>query len=85
MIATVHSPRLTTKQANPKTCLVVALAESKLREGHYLALREVTCQFCEGVLILRGRVPSFYLKQVAQTVVRNIEEVAPIDNRLEVD
>lgn len=81
MIAVTNEPQRTERE----TDRIVTLVESKLRESHYLALRVVTCQFHKGVLILRGRVPSFYLKQVAQSVVRNIEGVAQIDNRLEVD
>jgi hypothetical protein len=38
------------------------------------------------VLILQGRVPTFYLKQVAQTVVRDLlNDGFVIDNRVEVD
>lgn len=50
----------------------------------YFALRRVACAYHEGVLILRGRVPSFYLKQVAQTIVKNAVEGIQIDNRIEV-
>lgn len=85
MVATTHLPRKTTQPASKVADRVVALAESKLRKSQYNSLRAVRCQFHEGALILHGRVPSFYLKQVAQTVVRNIEEVAQIYNRLEVD
>jgi hypothetical protein len=35
-------------------------------------------------LILTGRVPSFYLKQVLQTLLRDIQDVRQIDNRVEV-
>ena len=61
------------------------LAGKRLRDGQYRALAEVMVEFHEGVLILRGRVTSFFLKQIAQTVVRNVEGVIEIDNRLEVD
>ncbi|MEX0729121.1 MAG: BON domain-containing protein [Planctomycetaceae bacterium] len=39
----------------------------------------------EGAVILRGRVPSFYLKQLAQEVVRQTDGVSCIVNELEVD
>ena len=61
------------------------LVGRRLRDGQYRALAEVMVEFHEGVLILRGRVTSFFLKQIAQTVVRNVEGVIEIDNRLEVD
>jgi hypothetical protein len=38
----------------------------------------------EGMLVLRGRLPSFYLKQVLQTLLRDVEGVDRIDNRVDV-
>ncbi len=63
---------------------VTELAQNRLADSSYAELRLVTCRFHEGVLTLRGRVPSFYLKQVAQTLVRDIPEATRIDNRIEV-
>jgi hypothetical protein len=39
----------------------------------------------EDVLIVRGSVPSFYLKQVLQSVLRQIEGVRGIDNQVMVN
>lgn len=36
------------------------------------------------VLTLKGKVPSFYLKQMLQTVVKNIEGVQAVHNDVEV-
>lgn len=36
------------------------------------------------VLTLRGKVPSFYLKQMLQTVVKSIEGVQAVNNNVEV-
>ncbi len=63
---------------------IAKLAERRLQESGYFCLRRVSCHYHEGVLALRGRVPSFYLKQVAQTVVRQIEGVIEILNQVEV-
>jgi osmotically-inducible protein OsmY len=63
---------------------IAKLAERRLQESGYCCLRRVSCHYHEGVLALRGRVPSFYLKQVAQTVVRQIEGVIEILNQVEV-
>jgi hypothetical protein len=60
------------------------LAASRLRHSPYLALQHVSCEFRAGVLILRGRLPSYYLKQIAQAVVASVERVERIDNRIEV-
>ena len=44
---------------------VVDWAESCLRHNPYLALKNVQCDFHEGVLTLRGCLPTYYLKQMA--------------------
>ena len=59
-------------------------AQSRLRKSAYHGLRLIACEFHEGVLSLRGRVSSFHLKQIAQTLVRGLDGVGEINNRLEV-
>jgi osmotically-inducible protein OsmY len=59
-------------------------AERQLRHSGYLALRRLSCNFHAGVLTLRGRVPSYYLKQVALAVVAAVEGVEHIDDQVEV-
>lgn len=59
-------------------------AESCLRSNPYLALKNVTCDYREGVLTLRGCLPSYYLKQVAQTAVARVACGARIVNEIEV-
>ena len=61
---------------------VEAEAQSRLRTSNYLELRRVSCEFHEGVLTLRGRVPTFYLKQIAQELIRQLDGVVEINNRL---
>jgi len=63
---------------------VQAEAQSRLRKSGYHELHVVSCEFHEGVLTLRGRVSSFYLKQVAQEVIRRLEGAEEVNNRLEV-
>ncbi len=65
--------------------VVEAEAEARLRQSPYREIRRVTCEFHEGVLTLRGRVPTFYLKQVAQSLVLWMEGAEEINNRLEVE
>lgn len=43
------------------------LVRSLLHQSQYLALRSVQVEMTGEHLVLRGRVPSYYLKQVAQT------------------
>jgi len=60
-------------------------AERRLRASSYCALYSVSSEFHEGMLVLRGTVPSFYVKQVAQEIVRKVEGVGALVNALEVD
>lgn len=69
-------------QAAPE--MVRLEAERLLRRQPYLALRHVVCDLRDGVLILSGRVPSYHLKQIAQTVVTQVEGMLPISNQIEV-
>lgn len=47
-------------------------------------MKAVDCTWRNGVLYLSGRVPSYYLKQLAQEKVRNVKGVEEIVNRTEV-
>ena len=64
--------------------VVQAEAQSQLRKSGYHELHLVSCDFHEGVLTLRGRVSSFYLKQVAQELIRRLDGAEEINNRVEV-
>jgi hypothetical protein len=73
-----------------RTCLPAArklgiaeLAETRLRSNGYLALRNICCEYREGVLTLRGCLPTYYLKQVAQETVAGLAG-ARIDNQIAV-
>lgn len=59
-------------------------AAGRLNDRHYGVLKSVSCACRAGVLTLRGRVPTFYLKQIAQEAVADIPGVCRIDNRIEV-
>jgi osmotically-inducible protein OsmY len=69
---------------SPSTPSILETATRKLRQQDFRFSRCVTCQLHEGVLLLRGRVPSYYLKQLAQTAVVGIKGVEQIDNRIDV-
>ena len=63
---------------------IQALAEWGLRRSRYPALRAVSCDYQDGVLVLRGCLPSYYLKQVAQEVVARLDGVQAVDNQIQV-
>ena len=46
--------------------------------------REIACDYRQGVLTLHGSVPSFYLKQVLQSILKDVPGVERIDNRVDV-
>ena len=46
--------------------------------------RSITFQYEDGKLTLRGRVPSFYLKQMLQSWLKGLDGVEQIDNQVDV-
>ncbi len=60
------------------------VAKKILGTNSYRPIRFLDCTFENGVLTLGGRLPSFYLKQVAQIAVAQVEGVERIENRIEV-
>jgi hypothetical protein len=58
--------------------------QSLLRNSAYLALRQVQCEFHDGTAVLHGRLPSYFLKQMAQTVVAQSAAVNTVINEIEV-
>jgi osmotically-inducible protein OsmY len=60
------------------------IASRLLWDSWYHPVRRVKCTYHDGVLTMEGRLPSFHLKQVAQTVVQGIDGVVRIENRIEV-
>ena len=59
------------------------LAEKRIHSNPYLALKGVSCDCLDGVLFLRGSLPTYYLKQLAQQVVVGLG-VGHIDNQIQV-
>lgn len=63
---------------------VTRLAERTLYQKDFRFSRCVACEYHDGVLTLNGRVPTYYLKQLAQAAVAGIEGVDQVDNCLDV-
>ena len=65
---------------------VIHRAQAKLEEHAVFRGRTEQIEMDEqdGTLVLRGTVPTFYVKQVLQTALRNIEGVTEIKNRVDV-
>ena len=59
-------------------------ARARLRKNSHTSLQRLSCDFEQGVLTLRGRLPSFYCKQLAQVVVSGIDGVTRVVNEAQV-
>ena len=65
---------------------VVSQARVQLNENDHFRSRSdsISIEYQKGKLVLMGRLPSFYLKQVLQTILRGLPGVQRIDNRVDV-
>jgi hypothetical protein len=70
--------------APDRAAVIEEAARRTLSESPYPVLRRVVCRFDHGVLTMRGRLSSFFLKQMAQTAVSRLEGIERIDNFIEV-
>jgi osmotically-inducible protein OsmY len=59
---------------------VAEAARQRLQASGYFAVRGLSCEHHEGVLVLRGQVSSWHQKQLAQKSVRCLCGVAEIIN-----
>ena len=59
---------------------ILGEARQRLHARGYEELRSITCEYHEGMIILRGRLSSFYLKQLAQEAIRTQPGVTIIVN-----
>ena len=59
-------------------------AQRRLQERVLCATRRISCEYNDGVILLRGRLTSFYQKQLAQEALRNLDGVKRIVNDIEV-
>jgi osmotically-inducible protein OsmY len=63
---------------------VAKAAEARLRTSPYSALRNLSCECDDGVLVLHGPLGSYYHKQLAQETVAGIGGVNRVVNEIEV-
>jgi len=72
--------------AEPADSELVRRARQKLAQRSQFRTRAASLDFLKtgDVLVVRGCVPSFYLKQMIQTALKDLEGVRWIDNQVEV-
>jgi hypothetical protein len=65
---------------------VEARARSVLEKDSRFRGRELhlDIHFEHGTLVLRGRLPTFYLKQLLQTLLKGVDDVRQIDNQVDI-
>ncbi len=64
---------------------VAKAARRRLCRSCHWQIRLVTCRYHEGALLLYGQLSSYYLKQLAQEAVRDLEGVEEIINHTQVE
>ncbi len=57
---------------------------ARLRRSDYPALRRVTCENRGDVLVLKGTVPTYHLKQIAQELAAHTCGVRAVKNEVHV-
>jgi len=70
----------------PRELAMEEQAQAELSNSKYLGVRRLSCQVRGGVLTLNGHVTSFFLKQVAQSLLRRyLETGVVLEDRLDVE
>ncbi len=59
--------------------------DSAIQGSPHIAGHQVFCQEESGIVVLHGRVDSFFQKQMAQETLKKLEGVEKVINELEVD
>ena len=78
-----HSDLRTETSADAAT-EVAATAKGRILHHPHLKAQRIWCEFDGVTLYLRGQVPSFFFKQLAQEAVQRIAGVGQICNEIEV-
>jgi osmotically-inducible protein OsmY len=68
----------------PASPLGASALQQQLRSSPYWSVRQLNCHVDQGSIVLRGTVPCFYLKQVAQSVAVKTVGVECVRSDIEV-
>jgi osmotically-inducible protein OsmY len=55
-------------------------ALAAISNSKYAALKQLDCKVSDGVVEITGTVPSFYLKQLAQAAIKQLDGVGSVRN-----
>jgi hypothetical protein len=68
---------------SPRAAFVFSIRERLQRHPHFRGRASlVRIELVEGTIVLSGRLPSYYLKQLLQEAIRLMPGVMDIDNRV---
>ncbi len=76
---------LSTVEAAPVYDVLADAARVELSKSSHRELRNIRCEAIDDLLVMRGTVGTFYMKQLAQETVRRIDGVQQIVNLLRVN
>ena len=62
-----------------------SVLQRQFETSPYWSLRRVTCALTNGRIVLRGTVPCYYLKQLAQTLAVRTVGLGQIESDIEVE
>jgi len=73
-----------TKFSDAATEQIEAEVRRRLCSAGYAPLRTIDCEYRDGMLVLRGRVPTYFYKQLAQSALLTHPLVKTLVNLIEV-
>ena len=68
----------------PPMELSVSRVQSQLRDSPYWPVRQLVCAIDRDRIVLRGTVPCYYLKQVAQSIALKAAGASQVESDVEV-
>jgi hypothetical protein len=77
----LHPPA---RQEPPAVDTGLSWLRAQFEQSPYTALRGIVCEMSNERLTVRGSVPSFYLKQIAQTLAMKTVAPEQLESRIDV-
>lgn len=77
-------PQNTASQAISQSEKIAISVSQQLRASMVLSHNRLQCRFHEGVLVLSGKVTSYYEKQMAQEIAGQATDVSLVVNQIQV-
>jgi len=78
------SPIISAPLRTPDSPLSASALQMQLQRSPYWSVRQLICHVDQGRIVMRGAVPSYYLKQVAQSVAAKAVGVECVRSDIEV-